>query len=120
MNLSELISQQLTEFGNDITAAKADGTLEWSEGKTIATRAIGRCLGVVTALGDTGEEVEKTVTDAVVGFFDNVIVPLDIPWVPEFVEKMIESSVRNEIPGMVKNLMGGVIEGFKAAKKQAA
>lgn len=120
MDLKEAIATQLTEFANDITAAKADGKLEWSEGKTIATRAIGRCLGVVTGLGDTGSEVEKTVTDAALGFFDTVIVPLDIPWVPEFAERMIEGSVRNEIPGMVKNLLGGVIEGFQAAKKMAA
>jgi hypothetical protein len=119
MNLNDLITKQLTEFGDDITAAKADGKLEWSEGKTIATRAIGRCLGVVTALGDTGEEVEKTVTAATEKFFDTYIVPLDIPWVPEFVEKMIEGSVRQEIPGMVRNLLGGVIEGFKAAKAAA-
>lgn len=120
MDLKEVIETQLGELGRDIATAKADGTLEWSEGKTIATRAIGRCLGIATGLGETGDDVEKTVIAATEKFFDAYIVPLDIPWVPEFAERMIEGSVRNEIPGMVKNLLGGVIEGFQAAKKMAA
>lgn len=109
----------MTECGQDVAAAYADGKLDWNEARTISTRAIGRCLGVTTALGETGEEVEKTVTDAALHFWDNVIVPYNIPVLPEFAERMIENTFRNEIPGLVKGLLSGVKEGFESAKKAA-
>jgi hypothetical protein len=119
MNLSELISEQMTESGKDVADAYADGKLTWPEAKTIGTRAIGRCIGVTTALGETGDEVEETVVNAALHLWDNVIVPYNIPVLPEFAERMIENTFRNEIPGLVKGLLSGVKDGFESAKKAA-
>ena len=54
-----------------------------------------------TAIEAVGEEAFSA---ALTSAFDAVIVPLDIPWTPEFVEQRIEAIVRANIPALVKRI----------------
>lgn len=58
-----------------------------------------------TAIEAVGEEAFAS---ALTSAFDAVIVPLDIPWTPEFVEQRVEAAIRANIPALVKRIHAAV------------
>lgn len=46
-------------------------------------------------------ELEAPAVDAALAVWDGVIVPIDMPRVPEIFEKMLEGQIRSAIPAMV-------------------
>lgn len=50
------------------------------------------------------EQLKRAATQAALDIWDKVIVPQDIPQIPEMIELWVESSVRSFIPNIVASL----------------
>ena len=77
-------------------AATADGKLTFTEIFTLASKALGSFVQLFETFTDnvTGEEKKAAVLAALNTFFDEVISPIDIKGIPNFIEPVVDSSLK--------------------------
>lgn len=114
--LYDRIQVQISAISDEIALAKADGSFSFTDGLAVATHGAGRFMGLAAGLGDMEDDVEEAILSGVEQLFDRVIVPLNLPWIPEFAERIVEGGVRDQIRPQLKPMLAGFIAGFKAGR----
>ena len=90
LTLAEVLDKALADLIARYREATADGKVTISEVVTIGSAAVdGFVLAAQTVAGATGAEKHAAVLAAVDQFYASVIAPLDIPRIPDFIERTI-------------------------------
>ena len=107
MSLAEELAAKLGALVADAQARLKDGVQAEDVFRTLAD-AVSLGVRVAQDFADVpGAEKRQAVTESVLAFYDAVIQPLDIPWVPDMIADPLLRSV-------VEPLIGALIESLVA------
>lgn len=98
----DLVKQVVMTIEAEVRQAAADGKITVAEVFKILSLA-GKSLGTISAsfIGVPAEERRTIVIQAIQDLYDDVIVPLDIPGIPGFVEVPMEKIIAQLLPTIV-------------------
>ena len=79
--------------------------------------AIRELILLVEQFSVDGADKKKLVLDAVLKFYDNVLAPIDLPYIPNIgVEPMIDAALRRVIEKYAGNLIDRIVDRFNKTK----
>ena len=95
-------------------AATADGTVTASEVWSILTRGVASLIQLANTMGAyTGAEKKEAVIKAVQRLYDEVIAPLDIPGIPNFLENtIVDPLIGRAVPIVLSGIIDGLVSIF--------
>lgn len=109
MDLYDAIKGFVEETKADVIAAKADGKITAQEAWGIVTEAVAELVKVAEVLNVSGEQKKVLVLAAADKLYEEVLRPIDIPWVPNVV---IEPRLDDILKGFYMNAVSGIIDGL--------
>jgi len=96
MSLFEKLQSSIDQIIAEYKAANEDGKLSFSEIFTLVGNAVATFVRLMETFGEgTGAEKKAAVLLAVDRFFDEVITPIDIKGIPNFLEAIFDSSLKS-------------------------
>ena len=103
-----------TEIEKFFTIAKEaiKGKLAFADAWALVRRATSTFVRLVEQLGESGPEKKDLVRDLVLQYYDEVIAPLDIPQIPNFMEPAVDSAVRVILDFALGKLIDSIVAGF--------
>ncbi len=105
MSLLAGIKESVDKIVAEYKKSAADG-LSFSEVFSLASNAVATFVELVELAGGTSEEKKAAVLEAVELFYDEVIAPLDIKQIPNFIEPMLD----NALKGLILVFADGAID----------
>lgn len=110
MSLFEQIRGKVEDLIAFYKSAVADGDLSVSEVWAIAVRATASIVELTTAFPQYSKDQRReAILEAVGLFYDRVIAPIDIPWVPNFIENtIVDPSLRKLFLGIAEGIVLGL------------
>jgi len=94
--LLEAIANETLAFVEDVKKQIADG-VSFSDALPLFDKLQNRLMAVAQKFDVVGPNKKDAVLAGLENFFDLVVVPYDIPWVPAWAETVIESTARAKI-----------------------
>jgi hypothetical protein len=89
MDLYSVVAEQIAALRAEYAAAKSDGKVTAAEMFRLFTVGIEALVKAASALSMPGAEKKAAVMEAVAKLYDEVLAPIDLPYVPEFVEASV-------------------------------
>lgn len=110
-DLYALIATFVAETRNEISAARADGTISVSEAFQLFAAAVERLVKAASELAGHGADKKTAVMAAIDKLYDTLIAPIDIPYIPELIEASV---VDPALKKLVLAAADGMVEFFVA------
>lgn len=112
MELFDKIKDKVEELIAFYKDAMQDGTLSVSEVWAMSVRGIASIVELTTVFPQYSKDQRReAVLQAAGMFYDKVIAPINIPWVPEFVENtIVDPSLRKMFLGIADGVIRGLQE----------
>lgn len=108
----EVVHAEVLAFVEEVKAQLADG-VSFSDAKPLLHDLKTRCINVAQAIEAAGPDKKEAVLLGLETAFDLLIVPYDIPYVPEWAEKILEGSARASIRPIFGPTIDGVVSALK-------
>lgn len=116
MDLYDSVKFSLQDMVARFQAARGDGTITIAEGVQLLTHAVGHLVRVVESLGGTGAQKKDAVVRAAQRFYDEVLAPLDLPFVPNLLERtVVDPLIGRAVPVVVGGLIDGIVDFFNTS-----
>lgn len=110
MDLYTKVKDSLDAIVKTYRESKADGSLSLAEVWRLLVEAIGKLVQIAETFdGATGAEKKEAVIQAAQAFYDDVIRPIDLPGVPNFLENTVVDPLLGKA---VPYLFGGLVDGL--------
>ncbi|SFH97326.1 hypothetical protein [Planctomicrobium piriforme] len=93
--------------------ALSDGSVSLWEIVGLVQAAVIELVGVAQKLPHTGPEKKQIVLLALEQFIDAVIVPYDLPYVPNFIEPAVDGAIKKSLLSLASTLIDRAVESFK-------
>jgi hypothetical protein len=93
-SLYDLLKQEIDKIVTLFEDAKADSDVTLSEVWNLVTEVISSLVKVAEEFGGDGDNKKAAVLAALELFYDEVIAPLDIPYVPNIVEPVVDRAAK--------------------------
>lgn len=107
MPMSEVLDKAIADIIAKYKVANADGKMTFSEILTLVGNAVATFVQLFESFGDgTGADKKASVLAALSTFFDQVVSPIDIKGVPNFIEPVVDSAIK----GLVMTFAGSSID----------
>lgn len=118
MSVEQSVSDLIADIKAKIEAAKADGKLSGAELAGIVgaclSFAAGRIVEIVSAQPVDGQTKRtmavESLTLLTMAIYDDVIVPLDVPYVPGFIEERVEGLLRPTVQAQAEYVAGLLVD----------
>ena len=109
--LYEATLPQMGESLGTVTAATEAGTASWSSAWSLMIEFIGKAIGIAKELrGLTGDELKEKVIEAAEKFYEEVIVPIDIPGVPNIIEPLVDKAIGKALRPLIAGAVDGILK----------
>lgn len=105
--VSTLIKVKMQELVVSAKAKAADGKITLAEGWQLLQEGVQDAVYIVDQLQVSGVDKKALVLQAAQQLYDNVIAPIDIPFIPNLV---VEPIVDRVIGQMIQPMLSGMIE----------
>ena len=102
--LHTIFNDHVSNLVNSIKEAMKDGGFSFEDGFRIFVRSVASLVSLASKLGELAEsgDLRDEVVAGTVKIYDEVIAPIDIPGVPNFIEKtVLDPALGKAIPGIV-------------------
>lgn len=109
MNLLATIMMHVTTFADEVRKELGNG-VSFNDAKVIMRSLKNHLVVVAQEFDALGPDKKEAVLSGIETFYDLVVVPYDIPWVPEWIEKPMETSVRGSIRPIFGPLIDEVVD----------
>lgn len=116
-DLFATITDFIADTRGQLAAARADGKLTASEAFQLFVSAIERLVQAASTLPASGADKKAAVLAAVEKLYDEVLAPLDIPYIPNVIESTI---VDPALKKLAVEFAGGIVEHFVSRLPAAA
>jgi len=104
--LSEVVSQAVDKLVAQYKDATADGKVTISDVFKLLQLAVVELVAVVNVLAVPGADKKQAVLDGIARIYSEVIAPLDIPGVPNWIEPVVDRVI-----GLgIQQIVGGLID----------
>ncbi len=107
--LYDLLKQEIDRIVTMFEDAKADSHVTLEEIWTLTTEVISSLVKVAEEWGGAGTDKKQAVLDGISLFYDEVIAPIDIKWVPNLVEPAVDRVVKSLFMQVVDGVIDGVV-----------
>jgi hypothetical protein len=113
MSLFSKLQVSIDQIIADYRKANEDGKLSFSEIFTLVGNAVATFVHLMETFGEgTGAEKKAAVLLAVDKFFDEVITPIDIKGIPNFLEPVFDSSLKNLVMALADGWVDTLVNIF--------
>lgn len=100
--LYDAVKDEIAAFRADLKEKMGDGKLSVDEAARATFQLVGGVLDIVTHVADHSPEDRKVcVMEAFSDFYDEVIAPQNIPWVPDAFEPKVDALVKRALEPFV-------------------
>ena len=111
--LYDKFSEAITNVITAYKEAHADGKLSFTEIIALLGTAIGELVSIAEAFYDgSGEAKKAAVMAAINTFYDEVIEPIDIPAIPNFVEPIADKAVKQLLLVVADGVVDAIVAIF--------
>lgn len=69
---------------------------------------------VAQTIGGTGSEKLNAVVDALMYLYETILAPIDLPWIPNFIEPVVDRKIAEAL----RPILAGFVEGAVAVAKK--
>lgn len=115
MGLYEIVKTEIDMVINEVKLATTDKTLTLSEVWKIVTKCMAAFTEIAKELDGTNEEKKAVVMSAAEKLYDELLGPMDIQAIPNFIEPMVDRFAR----AAFLEIVGGVVDGLVYVLKKA-
>lgn len=112
----EDLKQKLAELVAKYQAASADGKVTLGEVWEMVNLVLADLVPYVEKFNLAGDDKKKLVLDTLSKFYDEVIAPLDIPYVPNFLEPLVDTGLKS----LLLELADGAVDALVKILKDTA
>lgn len=113
MSIYDKLQGAIDQIIADYKAANADGKLSFSEIFTLVGNAVASFVHLTEDFGEgTGPEKKAAVIAAIDRFFDEVITPIDIKGIPNFLESIFDSSLKSLVLALADGWVDTIVKVF--------
>lgn len=88
-DLYALIADFVAKTSQKISEARSDGSITFAEAFGIFTDCVERLVSAAQSLSLPGSEKKAAVLAAVDKLFDTLLAPIDIPYIPDLIERTV-------------------------------
>jgi len=114
--LYDKFSKAITNVITAYKEAHADGKLSFTEIIALLGTAIGELVSIAEAFYDgSGDAKKAAVMAAIDTFYEEVIKPIDIPVIPNFIEPIADKAVKQLLLVVADGLVDAVVAIFNKA-----
>ena len=97
----------------DYKAANADGKLSFTEIFTLVSNAVATFVQLMENFGSgTGAEKKAAVITAIEQFFDEVIIPIDIKGIPNLLEGIVDTALKQLVLTLANGWVDAIVNIF--------
>jgi len=113
MSIFDKLQDSIDQIIADYKEANKDGKLSFSEIFTLVGNAVASFVHLMESFGEgTGAEKKAAVLAAIDRFFDEVITPIDIKGIPNFLESIFDSSLKSLIMALADGWVDTLVKVF--------
>lgn len=113
MSLYDKLQDSITQIIADYKAANADGKLSFTEIFTLVGNAVASFVHLTENFGEgSGPEKKAAVIAAIDKLFDEVITPIDIKGIPNFLESIFDSSLKKLVLALADGWIDTLVKVF--------
>lgn len=113
MNAFEQIRTSVSRLVDQFNQSRSDGVITLSEIWQMTGRAVSEIVQITNSLKVSGPEKKEAALEAFEQFVDNVIVPLDLPYVPNLiVEPIVDKALKSMLMAAANGLIDAAVSLF--------
>ena len=115
--LYDKVEQEVNDMIEAYKVAYADSTLDLKEAFSLITRASAGLVSIVKSIkgaGTSDEEVSNCLKHCIEKFYDEVIAPIDIKPIPNFIEGFVDSTIKGLLMEFVDPAIRWFVDLFPA------
>jgi len=111
--LYEKFNEAVAEVLASYKAANADGKMTFTEIISLVGKVIGKLVSLAEVFhGGEGDAKKAAVMAAVNAFYDEVIAPIDIAKIPNFIEPIVDKGIKSVILVIADGITDAVVAIF--------
>lgn len=108
----DLIREALARIVAEYKRITADGAISFSDVLAIFTAVVSEVVVLAEHLPANGAAKKRVVLEALGEFIDQVITPIDLPFIPDIIEPVVDRSIKTFLLGVADKAIDGVVSGF--------